>query len=296
MKAEISSGQIVFAAETLGAQPWILRFSGEETNYIWRPHAHPEKSGGTPICFPLLGAVPNGKYTLNGKEYEMPMHGFAQHCDFNVIEKSENAVLLEIRDTPETLSQFPYAFRFQVLYQVEGRTLKTEYRVTNIDTQEMFFSVGGHPRFSCPIGNGANDLQFSDYFLEFEKPHPPQSIAKSYGSLETIEQLTSADGRTLHLDYALFEKGAFCYSRTSDRTVTLKCAKDNRSITMKVEGDAFLTVWNSPKEPFIALEPWYGSITSLPVNPEIDGDWKARQGTLCLGPNKTYTAVFYITI
>jgi galactose mutarotase-like enzyme len=296
LKVQISSGQIDFTAETMGAEPWILRHSGEEANYLWRPHADTERSGGTPLCFPLLGAVPNGKYTLNGTEYEMEMHGFAQYCDFAVVEKSENAMLLEIRDTPESFSRFPYAFRFQVLYRLEGCTLKTEYRVTNDSAEEMFFSVGGHPRFSCPIVNDAEGLRFSDYFLEFEKPHPPESVAKSYGPLETIRRFTSTDHRTLRLDYALFEKGAFCYSQTGGRTVTLKCAKDSRSLTMKSEGDAFLTIWNAPGETFIALEPWYGSITSLPVNPIIDGDWKARQGTICLGPGSTYTAVFYIII
>ena len=296
MKAEISNGYIDFIAETLGAEPWVLRLNGEQTNYIWRPDGNPEKSGGTPICFPLLGALPDGKYRLNDKEYQMQMHGFAQYCDFAVIEKSRDAVLLEIQNTPETLSQFPYAFRFQVLYQLEGRTLKTEYRVTNKNNDDMFFSVGGHPRFSCPIQGGADDLRFEDYSLEFDQPHPVESVVKSFGPNEIIERLTSADGKTLRLDYALFEKGAFCYSRTTNRTVTLNCKKNNRSLTMKSEGNAFLTVWNAPGESFIALEPWYGSITSLPVNPEIDGDWKARRGTLRLSPDKTYTAVFYITI
>jgi len=298
MKAEISSGQIVFTAETLGAEPWILRLNNDrtETNYIWRRHGQPEKSGGTPICFPLLGAVPSGIYILNGKRYEMPMHGFAQYCDFNIIEKSENAMLLEIRDTPETLRRFPYAFRFQVLYQVDDRTLKTEYRVTNEDANEMFFSVGAHPRFSCPIGSGKEDLEFQDYFLEFEKPHSPESVAKSYGPIETIRQFTAADNMKLQLDYVLFAKGAFCYSRADNRIVTLKCAKDSRTLTMKSEGLAYLTIWNVPGESFIALEPWYGSITSLPANPGIDRDWKARQGTLRLPPQNTFTAVFYITI
>ena len=296
MKVEISSNQVIFCVETIGAEPWILRPINEETNYIWRPSNDPEKSGGTAICFPLLGAVPNGKYTLNGKEYKMEMHGFAQHSNFDIIEQNENTVLMEIKDSPDSYSQFPYAFRFQVLYSVENRTLKTEYRIINNDTKEMFFSVGGHPRFSCPIGNNEKGLRFSDYFLEFEKPHPPQSVAKSFCPLDTIKQFSSIDGRILHLDYILFEKGSFCYSRSDNRKVTLKCVKDSRSITMRSEGNAFLTIWNSPGEPFLAVEPWYGSISSLPVNPIIDGDWMARQGNLCLGSGNTYTVVYYITI
>jgi galactose mutarotase-like enzyme len=299
LKTEISSGQIVFAAETAGAEPWVLRFSGEDTNYIWRPRDNPEKSGGTPLCFPLLGAVPGGKYFLDGKEYEMEMHGFAQNCDFAVVEKSENAVLLEIRDTDETFSRFPYAFSFRVLYRVEGRTLKTEYRVTNRGRDEMFFSVGGHPRFSCPVetetGAGLSP-GFSDYVIEFDRPHPYRSVVKSYGPLETIARFMSRDERVLRLDYALFEKGAFCYPRAEARTVTLKSAKSSRSVSMKIEGNAFFQLWTAPGSPFIAMEPWYGSISSLPPKPEVDGDWKARPGTLRLAAGEEFISGYFITI
>ena len=298
MKTEIKSGQIVFAVETLGAEPWTLRFNDEAINYFWRPENDPEKSGGTPLCFPLLGAVPDGKYTLDGSEYEMEMHGFAQRFDFAVIEKRENAVLLEIQETPETLLQFPYAFRFQVLYHVDGRTLKTEYRITNTGSGEMFFSVGGHPRFSCPIETGVNGhrLRFSDYVIVFDRPHPCRTIVKSYGPVETIARFMSADETSLRLDYALFEKGAFCYSREDNRILTLKCAHDSRGIVMKIEGNAYLQLWTAPGNPFIALEPWYGSITSFPPKPDFDSGWKTRPGTLRLAPGKTYTARYFITI
>ena len=34
--------------------------------------------GHSPILFPACGGLWNGKYSLNGKEYNMPKHGFAK--------------------------------------------------------------------------------------------------------------------------------------------------------------------------------------------------------------------------
>ena len=51
-------------------------------------------------------------------------------------------------------------------YILEGRKLILEYRVENIGDNEMYFSLGAHPAFSMPVGNG---VDFSDYYIEFEK-------------------------------------------------------------------------------------------------------------------------------
>jgi hypothetical protein len=50
----------------------------------------------------------------------------------------------------------------------------------------MYFSVGGHLRFACLPGR-PDAGKFSDCFLEFEEPESPESIIKTYGSLELIE-------------------------------------------------------------------------------------------------------------
>ncbi|MDR2759176.1 MAG: hypothetical protein LBB78_07345 [Spirochaetaceae bacterium] len=288
MKTTITNGAISFTAESLGAEPWVLKFNDDEVNYIWRPPSG--ESGGTPICFPLLGTVPGNVYRLDGKEYPMEMHGFAQLCDFSVVEKTENAVLFQISETPETLARYPWRFRFQVRYSLEGAALITEYRVKNNDTREMYFSVGGHPRFSCPIGGAG---EFGDYVLEFDKPEPPEAVVKSYGPLKTIARFM--DGRTLRLDYSMFEKGAFCFNVRENRTVTLKSGAAPRALRMLIGGGAWFQLWTSVGAPFIAMEPWYGSISSLPAGP-LDGDWKGRPGTLRIAAGEEYCRSHWVTI
>ena len=64
---------------------------GKKTNteYMWQG----DKAywGGTaPILFPICGRLFDGKYTHQGKEYEMKIHGFARHSQFVVLEKSND--------------------------------------------------------------------------------------------------------------------------------------------------------------------------------------------------------------
>lgn len=290
MKTVITNGTITFAAESLGVEPWILKFNGDEVNYIWRPF--PDKSGGTPLCFPLLGAVPDGVYRLDGKEYSMETHGFAQFHDFNLVEKTENTLLYQISETPETLARYPWRFCFQVRYALEGAALVTEYRVKNCDTREMYFSVGGHPRFSCPVGGAG---EFGDYFLEFGEPETPDAIIKSYTPLRAITRFLGDDGRTLRLDYGMFEKGAFCFNVRENRVITLKSRVAPRALRMLAGGGAWFQLWTAPGSPFIAMEPWYGSITALPAGP-LDGDWKGRPGTLHIAAGEEYRCSHRVTV
>ncbi|MDR2211122.1 MAG: hypothetical protein LBO65_06625 [Spirochaetaceae bacterium] len=288
MKTTITNGTITFTAESLGAEPWILKFNDDGVNYIWRPSPH--ESGGTPICFPLLGAVPDKLYRLDGKEYQMEMHGFAQFCDFSVVEKTDSAVLYQITETPETLARYPWRFCFQVLYRLEGAALVTEYRVKNRDAGEMYFSVGGHPRFSCPIGGAG---EFGDYVLEFEKPEAPEAVIKSYCPRETIARFM--DGGNLRLNYGMFEKGAFCFNVRENRAVTLKSQVTPRALRIFIGGAAWFQLWTSVGAPFIAMEPWYGSVGSLPAGP-LDGDWKGRPGTLRIAAGEEYRCSHWVTI
>jgi galactose mutarotase-like enzyme len=181
-----------------------------------------------------------------------------------------------------------------VLYALEDNVLKTEYRVKNRGQKEMYFSVGGHPRFSCPIG-GVEEGKFGDYTLEFEKPEPLKNIIKSYGPLDVIAGFMSADGRAIKLDYRMFEKGCFCFNPGRDRVVTLKSPASPRALQMRVEGLACFQVWTAVDGPFVALEPWYGSMSSLPAIP-ADGDWETRPGTLHVKPEEECRCVHYVTI
>ena len=57
---------------------------------------------------------------------------------------------------------FILAFPFAI--QLIATGLNVSYIIRNTGTEEMLFSVGGHPAFKVPLVEGTT---FEDYFLEF---------------------------------------------------------------------------------------------------------------------------------
>jgi galactose mutarotase-like enzyme len=290
MKNTITNGKISFVSDSFNVEPWVLRFNDEETNYFWRP-ADLEKLG-TAVCFPMMGFLPENRYFLDGKEYAMGTHGFAQNREFSVAEKSENHICYELLDDQGTYEQYPWRFSFRLTYSVEGQALKTEYRIENRDEREMFFSVGGHPRYTCPIASGSH---FEDYYIEFEKAESASNIVKTYGPLSEIEKCFSPDGRRINLDYRMFTAGCFCFHPYNSKELWLKSDKNSRGLHITLGGSSHLQFWTQPGSPFLAIEPFWGSTSSMPVKKE-DADWKGRPGTLHIKPGEVFTCSYLAAI
>jgi galactose mutarotase-like enzyme len=293
MKNTISNGKITFVSDNFNVEPWVLRFSDDDVNYLWRPESL-EKLGAA-ICFPLLGFVPENKYFLDGKEYIMEMHGFAKDSIFEIAERPENSISYEITNNEKTLAQYPFKFRFRVVYTVEDTSLKTEYRIKNSDDQEMYFSVGGHPGFACPIDGEGNRAGFGDYYLEFDKCEGINNIVKNYEPLSVIKKFFSADGGRLQLDYSMLAKGCICFHPINSGCITLKSEKSTRSLRLYVGNASHFQIWAAVGGDYICLEPWYGSITSLPSK-SMESHWKERPGTLHIAPGAEMVCAYNVTL
>lgn len=89
--------------DSIGAQLISLK-SGSGTEYIWqRDPAHWKSC--SPLLFPTVGNCRDGKYTLNGKTYTIPKHGFCRNADFAVSVLSEQEASFTLTDSPETRAQ-----------------------------------------------------------------------------------------------------------------------------------------------------------------------------------------------
>ena len=71
-----------------GAELTSIKFNGKEKLHDglkdWNRHS--------PVLFPIVGKLKNGKTNINGREYEMGQHGFARDMNFQKI--SENKYIL----------------------------------------------------------------------------------------------------------------------------------------------------------------------------------------------------------
>jgi len=74
-------GNVEIGVFTKGAELYSYKINGEE--FIWE--RNPEFWGGSsPVLFPFVGILKSGKYTFDGKEYEISTrHGFARDNNFD---------------------------------------------------------------------------------------------------------------------------------------------------------------------------------------------------------------------
>ena len=111
MNYEISNRCMTVKIAAIGAEMQSVIKDG--TEYLWDgdPKYWPERA---PILFPFVGRFTDGKYTLNGQEYHMGIHGFARKLSYQVVEHERDRIVMELVDTEETYESYPYHFVLRV--------------------------------------------------------------------------------------------------------------------------------------------------------------------------------------
>lgn len=261
------------------------------TEYLWQ--GDPEFwASRASILFPVCGRQTEGKYLWQGKTFEMPIHGFARHSTFTLVEKSDTLLTLELCDNEETRAQYPFAFCFRMTYALEGGTLHNCFEVCNTGKTELPFTVGGHPGFNVPFAPGE---QFEDYYLEFGCVKDAKKLVFSPTCYDTgaTAPFPLQDGKILPLRHDLFDNDAI-FLTDMCKQVSLKSQKNNRAVTVSYRDFSHVGFWHKPKTaaPYVCIEPWNGL-------PAMDGkvdDFATKRAMTHLAPGKSCTNAFEITI
>ena len=113
---------------------------------------YPSVGQGGRFCS-VIGS-PDGQVRFGGKAYPLSNHGFVRDMVFEVKEVGEDFCTLQLRETPETLAQYPFPFTLTVKHSLLDQGFSTELWVKNTGREPMPFALGGHPGFACPMGEG----------------------------------------------------------------------------------------------------------------------------------------------
>lgn len=259
MIATIKDTLTTASIDSSGAQLISLKDTkGKE--YIWQrdPSAWANCS---PLLFPIVGNCRNNKTVIEGREYEIMKHGFCKETDFTVTEQSETSVTFQIQDSEKTRNVYPYAFRLSLTYSLEDGALSMDYKVENTDQKTIYYCIGAHPGFICPMEEGA---EFTDYTLEFEKEETADSMVYDLKNLQfNPENLVRRldHSRTLPLNYELFKDDAVYFYKLKSRKVSLIHASTRRGIEVSYPDFETVAFWTpyETKAPFLCIEPWNGS-------------------------------------
>ena len=144
---EIKNDKLTVQVASLGAELQSIK-DADGREYLWQAgEKWPRRS---PILFPIVCSVNDDTYTVEGKEYHLPRHGFARDTEFQLIAQGEHKVTFALHETEETLKVYPYRFNLAVSYRLNGNKIHVVWHVENTDTREIHFQIGGHPAFLAP--------------------------------------------------------------------------------------------------------------------------------------------------
>lgn len=265
---ELKNEYLTVQFKTLGGQLTSIK-DKDGLEYLWQ--ADPEYwNGQAPILFPICGSLRNDWAIYIPQESPfftglIRRHGFVRKEEFTLKEVNENSVTFSIKPNAEILDNYLYQFELRVVYTLNGKSIRTEFQVTNMETEKtMPYFIGAHPAFNCPLVEGE---KYEDYSLEFSEVESC-SIPKSFpetGLLDLQDRTPFLENqKSLDLDYSLFSHDAITLDRLKSRSVTLRLRKSGKGLRVDFDDFPNLILWSTTnKSPFIALEPWSGLSTSL---------------------------------
>jgi galactose mutarotase-like enzyme len=225
----------------------------------------------------------------------MSQHGFARDMEFTLISKSDQEIWLSLDATKETYEKYPFWFRLELGYRLEGSTITALWRVINQDNKTMYFSIGGHPAFMCPL-DGKGEQR--DYYLQFDTDKPlhyllineeGMAVKKPFEQQEVLE----TDHGILAIDPHMFDRDALIIEQNQCHEVSFLDSTKKPYLTVSFDAPLF-GLWSpaGKNAPFFFIEPWYGRCDSS----DFTGTLEEREWGNVLEAGKQFEASYTITI
>ena len=282
MNTTISNSTLKASIKHAGAELFSLK-NNQNKEFIWE--GNPDFWGKhSPVLFPIVGTLKNNTYTVNGKEYQLPRHGFARDMEFQLIDKTENSATFSLHSNAETLKIYPFEFELQLIYTLQENALDIQYKVINKSETKMPFSIGAHPAIALPEN-------FESYALKFEREEVLKYYLLENDLISNKTEVLETKNSLVPLNYKLFENDALIFKTLESNSLTIL---ENSKPYIKVDFEDFpsLGIWTKEQAPFICIEPWLG-YSDTAVN---SGDLFEKEGILILDANQAFTSKFSIQI
>ncbi len=287
---ELFNGALRAAVQARGGELISLRDSGG-AEYIWS--GDPAFwSGRNPILFPIVGALRNGRVDIGGKSCEMARHGFARNMDFTPVDRGDDFIVLELRETAETLARYPHPFSLRVRHRLLQNGFSTTFSVKNTGAAPMPFCIGAHTAIRCPLEGGQ---RFEDYQLVFDRPEEAASLLLTPEGLirPGAEKVMLSGGSALPLDYETFRRmDTLIFQNLRSAAVSLLHRKTGRGVRLDFSAFPMVAFWTRPGAPFLCLEPWQGCAALE----DETGRFKDKPHVITLSPGEGRDLTYTVTL
>ncbi|MBQ0057850.1 MAG: aldose 1-epimerase family protein [Bacteroidales bacterium] len=266
----ITNGTLTIAVKEHGAELASIRCNGRE--YLWQADESFWKRH-SPVLFPIVGSLWNGECRSHGQTFKMGQHGFARDMEFSLISATDTELRYELRSSAETLTRYPYQFRLEIGYRLEGNRVKVLWHVENTGNERMAFQIGAHPAFHWPL---LTDAQIEQGVTAMRQPLEdtdsrgwfhivstdrvlPLSVVTEKGCIGAESSVSLDQDGYLPLSLDTFAHDALIVEDSRISKVTI--CREDKTPYLSLEFKAPLVgLWSPPgkRAPFVCIEPWYG--------------------------------------
>ncbi len=213
--------------------------------------------GGNPILFPFSGRCfskekENFWTDPDGKEREMPRHGFAKDGKFEIIDIEENGFTAQLIPTAADKEVYPYDFEFQVIYRFQELSFSVEFRLINLGDKIIPWSAGHHFYFQLPWHENTTRENYQ-ITIPAKKAyyHAPDGRLQRVKNFDTVENFAN----TKIIDRI--------HSELKENTVRFGPKSGEEDIEISVGTNpvppkhATIVTWTEKSSsPFYCVEPW----------------------------------------
>jgi len=287
----LENNKLKISVKKTGAELCNIAAFKNKKRFMW--DANPDVWGSyAPNLFPIIGALKEDTYIFENKTYTLPKHGFIRHNEnIKLLEQTTNSLTFGLTYSEESLKIYPFKFEFTITYTLNDNKIEVLHTVKNVDNKTLYFSVGGHPAFKCPVFENET---YDDYYLEFETTENSEThlINMDNGLISSKTKPMLNHTNKLNLFHDIFNEDALIFKDLNSRKVALKSNKNGEILNVNYEDFGYLGIWAKPNGDYVCIEPWLGIADSESTNQ----NFKEKEGILALEPNETFKAAYSIEI
>lgn len=287
MRYQLENETLRVEIDSFGAEVRSVVRKSDGREYMWQ--ADPVYWGRTsPVLFPFVGAPKNKQYRYEGRIYQMGQHGFARDMEFELQRQSADEIWFMLESCEETYKKYPFGFKLSIGYHLTGNEVEVMWRVENTEDKPMYFSIGAHPAFRCPIDGEESKAGYGLAFggLDDELHHHGNT---KDGLAVMKDQTLALKNGTVKFSEDFFDECTYMVEGKQTGEVSLLDAKGNPYVTVVFDAPLF-AIWSpeGKNAPFVCIEPWYGRCDAV----DFEGSIAEREYENGLAGGGTFAASY----
>lgn len=293
MRYTLENESLIVTVDTFGAEIKSVKNKATGREYIWcGDSAYWGRTA--PVLFPFVGSCRDKKYSFEGTDHEITAHGFARDMEHTVVSNTDTEIWFSLKDTEDTYKKYPFHFDFMNGYKLEGNTVSVIWKVVNPGQDRadsnLYFSVGAHPAFVCPLNGEDNKAGYKLFFEGVNEIHHHGNLT---GTCTHENLVLPLENNRVAITPEFFDRTTYIVEGRQTGCVGIESPEGKRYITVRFDTPLF-GIWSPEKKnaPFLCIEPWCGRADY----DDFEGDLTQREYGNTLAKNavfeNTYTIEF----